>query len=119
MMRFLLDENTEPAIVSGLRRCDPALEVWRIGEPFALPHGTLDPDILRWCEDRDCILVTNNRHSMPNHLRDHLQEGRHVPGIFTIGRNMEIGLVIDLLVLASQIVEPEECRDQIKHLASL
>jgi hypothetical protein len=119
MMRFLLDENTEPAISAGLRRRDPALEVWRIGEPSAPPRGSLDPDILRWCEDHDCILVTNNRHSMPNHLRDHLQEGRHVPGIFTIRTQMGVGLVIDLLVLASQIVDPKDCCDQIKYLLSL
>jgi hypothetical protein len=119
MWRFLLDENTEPAITSGLRRRDPALAIWRVGEPVALPLGTLDPDILRWCEEHDCVLVTNNRHSMPGHLRDHVQEGRHIPGIFTINVQMGVGLVIDPLILASQIVDPEECRDQIKHLASL
>jgi hypothetical protein len=119
MLRFLFDENTEPALIIGLRRRDPTREVWRIGDPLALPRGSLDPDILRWCEDHDCVLVTNNRHSMPTHLRDHIQEGRHVPGILSIGTQMRVGLVIDLLILASQIIDPEECRDQIKHLASL
>lgn len=56
---------------------------------------------------------------MPGHLRDHVQAGRHVPGILTINANIGLGLVIDLLVLASQIIDPDECRDQIKHLASL
>ncbi|MFN8538810.1 MAG: DUF5615 family PIN-like protein [Thermomicrobiales bacterium] len=119
MLRFLLDENTEPAITSGLRRRDPMLAVWRVGELTTLPLGTLDPDILRWCEQHNCVLVTNNRHSMPNHLREHVREGGHIPGILTINANMGAGLVIDLLILASQIVDPEECRDQIKHLASL
>jgi hypothetical protein len=119
MLRFLLDENIEPALASGLRRRDPLLTIWRVGEPGALPLGTLDPDILRWCEQHNCVLVTNNRHSMPGHLHDHVQEGGHVPGILTINANMGLGLVIDLLVLASQIVDPDEFRDQIKHLSSL
>ena len=34
------------------------------------------------------MLVTNNRHSMPSHLADHLAGGRHVPGILLIDQSM-------------------------------
>jgi hypothetical protein len=83
-LRFLLDENLAPALVSGLRREAPALVIWRVGEPLVPPLGTPDPEILRWCEAHDCVLITNNRRSMPGHLRDHLTVGHHVPGILLI-----------------------------------
>ena len=99
MLGFLLDENTEPAITSGLRRRDPMLAVWRVGELTTLPLGTLDPDIPRWCEQHNCVLVTNNRHSMPNHLREHVREGGHIPGILTI----------NALTAANSVLIPVQC----------
>ncbi len=54
------------------------------------PRGTLDPEILVWCEQNGTILVTNNRASMPVHLHDHLAEGRHIPGIFILNSKMGI-----------------------------
>ena len=119
MLRFLLDENTDPAITEGLRRRDPALIAWRVSDPGVPTLGTSDPAILLWCEQHNYVLVTNNRHSMPPHLRGHLLAGRHMPGIFTMDSRLNYGAIIDLLILASQIVEPEECRDEIKHLLSV
>nr|WP_293128835.1 DUF5615 family PIN-like protein [Microcoleus sp. bin38.metabat.b11b12b14.051] len=54
-----------------------------MGEPEAPSRGTLDPEILKWCEEYNFILVTNNRKSMPVHLTDHLAERRHIPIRFT------------------------------------
>ncbi len=79
-LRYLLDENVAFALQLALRGHDPDLTVWAIGEPGAPPRGTLDPDILRWCEEHDFVLVTNNRRTMPEHLIAHLSSGRHVPG---------------------------------------
>lgn len=114
--RILVDENITPALTFGLRQRDPAFKVWRVGDPLAPPFGTPDPEILRWCEARDCVPLTSNRHSMPGHLRDHLLEGRHIPGILLIEARMAIGFVLDLLELAAEIVEPEELQDQIENL---
>ncbi|MDJ0514740.1 MAG: DUF5615 family PIN-like protein [Trichodesmium sp. MO_231.B1] len=47
-----------------LRRRKPDLVVWAVGEPGTPSKGTLDPDILVWCEVNNFILVTNNRTSI-------------------------------------------------------
>jgi hypothetical protein len=52
-------------------------------------YGTLDPDILIWCEENEFILVTNNRKSMPVHLQDHLAENRRATGYFCFKRKYE------------------------------
>lgn len=115
-IRYLLDENVDPAYRSGLLKREPTMSVWQVGAPAAPPRGTSDPDILLWCEENWFILVTNNRHSMPVHLRDHLAEGRHVPGIFEMNPDMTIGHTIDELWLIWGASDEDEYVDLIAYL---
>jgi len=80
----LLDENVDPIYKTQLNRIESDLIVWAVEEPHCPARGTLDPEILLWCEEYNFILVTNNRKPMPVHLVDHLNEGRHIPGIFIL-----------------------------------
>lgn len=97
MLKYLLDEHIPPAyraqILRRAERLVPSveLEVWAIGDPDAPSKGTLDPEILSWCESHRFVLVTNNRRSMPVHLADHLNAGQNMPGIFTINPDASIG----------------------------
>jgi Domain of unknown function (DUF5615) len=115
-MRYLLDEHIDPVYRTQLLRAAPDLEVWIIGDPAAPWRGTLDPDILIWCEANGFILVTNNRTSMPRHLADHLALGRHVPGILVINPAMSMGELIDELVLIAVASVEDEYRDLILYL---
>src|SRR5262245_19466217 len=89
-IRFLLDENVDAAIAGGLKLRIPNLEIERVGLLGAPALQTPDPEILRWCEANQFILVTKNRTAMPVHLRDHLALGGHVPGILVIGEDMSL-----------------------------
>src|SRR2546429_4475372 len=53
-----------------------------LSRPPAPPLGTPDPDNLLWAEQHGRIIVTEDRRTMPVHLADHLQAGRHSPGVF-------------------------------------
>lgn len=96
---YLIDENLSPLYKRQLLKNNPDLRVFEIGEPGAPPKGTLDPEILSWCEENHCILVTDNRKSMPLHLRAHLAEEHHIPGIITLNISMSIGETIEVLLL--------------------
>lgn len=98
-IRYLLDEHVDPLFRRELLKREPEVIVWRIGDPGSPPQGTLDPSILEWCEEHDCILVTNNRRSMPVHLAAHLAKGHYIPGIFELNPNMSIGEIIEELLL--------------------
>lgn len=115
-IKFLLDEHVNPQLKHGLRRRQPDLIVWCIGDPGAPARSTLDPDILTWCEERDYILVTNNRTSMPVHLREHLASGRHCPGILILNTRLSMGVLIEELELIWEASELAEYRDLIKHV---
>jgi hypothetical protein len=115
-IRYLLDENVDMLYHAQLLEREPTLVTWMVGTPGAPPKGTLDPAILLWCEQNSFILVTNNRHSMPAHLRDHLAQGRHVPGIFVMNAKMSIGETIEELLLIWGASDEKEYHDRISFL---
>ncbi len=115
-IRYLLDENVDPLFRTELLKREPTLIAWKVGDPGAPPRSALDPDILRWCEENSFILVTNNRKSMPAHLRNHLAEGRHVPGIFEMNPSMGIGETMEELLLIWGASGENEYRDTIIYL---
>ncbi|GAK51655.1 hypothetical protein U14_02900 [Candidatus Moduliflexus flocculans] len=115
-IRFLLDENVAPLFRAELARREPAMIVWKVGDPGLPPNGTLDPEILCWCEEQGFVLVTNNRKSMPDHLAAHREAGRHIPGILELNPKMSIGETIDELILIWGASEPDDYRDMIVYL---
>jgi hypothetical protein len=104
---YLLDENVDPSLRTALHQRWPDMLVWRVGDPGAPEHGTPDPEILLWCEAHGVALITNNRASMPVHLRDHLVVGRHVPGIFVLNADLSLGEIVDELALIWLASKPE------------
>ena len=111
--RYLLDEHLPRALVIQLRRRDPGLAVWLVGDPGVPAKGTSDTELLRWCEEVGALLVTDNRRSMPGHLADHLAAGGHVPGIFVLRRTRAIGDVVDDLMFIAGAAFDDEFRDRI------
>lgn len=61
-------------------------------------------------------LVTNNRATMPVHLQAHLTQERHVPGIVQLPRRMNVGAILDDLLLIASASLPDEFQDQIVYL---
>jgi hypothetical protein len=58
MIRYLLDENVDPVLRRELLKRVPDMDIWRVGELGAVPLSTPDPEILRWCEEHQAMLVT-------------------------------------------------------------
>lgn len=115
-IRYLLDENLPPQWRRPLLRLAPTLVVRYIGEPGTPARQSPDSLLLQWCEDNDFILVTNNRHTMPAHLKDHLAAGRHVPGVFILTANLSVRrLLLELVLIAGASFE-KEYQDQLLYL---
>lgn len=112
---FLLDEHVAHAIARGLRELDPTIQVFTMGGANAPSIGTDDSDLLIWIEEQGCLLITNNRKTMPRHLQEHLAAGHHVPGIVVV-RRLSWGEIINQLYLLWAASLPGEFRDQIVYL---
>lgn len=113
-IRFLLDENLSPRHKNALWRYDAGIDVVRVGDSDAPPLETLDPEILIFCEIEQRLLVTDNRISMPVHVRDHHALGRHHWGVFRTRRRLSIGDLASELYLFWEASDAEEWRDRME-----
>ncbi len=113
---FLLDESLPAWWRGAIRRLQPQLRVWRSGDAGAPLLRTPDPLILEWCEVNNCLLLTNNRRSMPGHLTAHVARDRHVPGIFIVDPALDIKILASELALIAGASFPNEYRDQFRYL---
>lgn len=114
--RFLLDEHLGRVIQRQLRRRDAQIEILLIGDPMASNRGMLDPDLLIWLEATGYILVTNDESTIPGHLIDHYNQGRHVPGILWIRDGASLGQIIEALFMIWDASEAEEYVDRLLHI---
>jgi len=112
-VRFLLDENVSPRLKAGLLRFNPIIDVLRIGEPGAPHLGTADPDVLRYLEVSQRILVTSNRTSIPAHLEAHWAAGGHLWGLFWVRPRTPISRLAQDLYLVWEASEAEEWIDRL------
>jgi|HubBroStandDraft_6_1064221.scaffolds.fasta_scaffold1003661_1 hypothetical protein len=86
----LLDEHYPAWWPGAITAAVPWLALRWIGGPDAPPLGTKDPQILEWLEANQFILVTDNRSTMPGHLADFNDRGRHVLGIFIALKGFDV-----------------------------
>lgn len=115
-IRYLLDENVPHAIRDGLLRRQQEVDIIAVGHEIAPPLSTPDTEILCWIEREGYILITFNRNTMPRHLRNHLEAGKHIPGILILPRKYAIGEVIEDLLLIWEAAYPDEYQDKITYL---
>ncbi|HEX5504779.1 MAG TPA: hypothetical protein VFW96_19335 [Thermomicrobiales bacterium] len=113
---FLLDEHVPRAIQARLIQMAVEIRVYAIGDDDAPPKGTPDSDLLVWIADHECLLVTNNRATMPVHLVARLAQGGHVPGIIQLPKRMDVAAIVDDLLLVWGGGEDDEFQDRIVYL---
>jgi hypothetical protein len=118
-LTYLIDENVNPIYAAQLAKREPGIVVAKVGSSNTPSLGTLDPEILCWCEEYQFTLVTNNRTSMPVHLADHLAMNRHMPGIFILNPNLSVGENLEELILMALASDDDEYQDLIIYLPIL
>ncbi len=78
MPRLVSDADVHGAIIRGLRRRQPAVDLVRVQD--VLPDGTSDPEILAWAASENRVLITNDRNTMIAHASERLERGESMPG---------------------------------------
>jgi hypothetical protein len=114
MHRFAADENFNNDIVRGLLRRAPDLDIVRI-QDVAL-SGVDDATVVEWCAKEGRILLTQDVTTITRFTYDRVRIGKAMPGVFEVGRDLAIGVVIeDLLLLAERSLDGE-WESQIRYL---
>lgn len=120
-LRYLLDEHLRggglwQAIQQHNTQSVQPLEAIRVGDSPDLPRGSTDPVILLWAEQHGRILLTLDRHTVPGYLANHLQAGRHSPGVLIVRRRCTLPQVLAALVLAAYARDPAYYQDRIEYI---
>ncbi|HKI38075.1 MAG TPA: hypothetical protein VKA46_39845 [Gemmataceae bacterium] len=112
---FVLDEHFRGLLWPAIQHHNAAgvnpVDAVRVGDPPDLPRGTLDPDLLIWAEREGRVVVTDDRRTMPTHLADHLQAGRHSPGVLIVRKNYPLKQIVFHLALVAHAEDPDTLRD--------
>jgi len=113
-IRFQADNDLNEDILRSAKRLRPAIDFQRAPE-LALHTGIPDLEILRLCAEQNRMLVTHDRHTMPDHFIESIKD-RDSPGIFIVSRKLSIGKASEWLVLFWEASEAEEHQNQIINL---
>jgi len=108
---FLADADLRKAIVTGVSRREPNVD-FLSAEAGGL-RGLSDPEVLKLASITHRVLVSHDVGTMPGHFRSYLSANGTGPGLILVPQWLEVGRVIEDLVLIWQASEALEWRGQI------
>jgi hypothetical protein len=113
-VKLLADENFRGAIVRGLLRRRPDLDLVRI------PDGGLnkadDPTVLAWAAAEGRLVLTHDAATLIGYAYDRVSAGLPMPGVIEARQDVPIGLVIDDLLLIVDASRENEWEGQVLYL---
>jgi hypothetical protein len=110
-MRLLADENFNGAIVRGLVRRLPELDIVRVQDVGLM--NTDDPNILEWAAKEDRILLTHDVATIMKYAYDRVRQGLPMTGVVEVIATAPIGRIIDDLELLVDCSETDEYEGQV------
>src|SRR3954452_21337441 len=106
MLRLAADENLDGAIIRGVLRRKPDLDIVRIQD--AGLSGKDDPAVLDWAAQEGRILLTHDVTTITHFAYERIRASKSMPGVFEVNLNSAIGQIIeDILLLAECSVDGE------------
>jgi predicted nuclease of predicted toxin-antitoxin system len=113
VIKLATDENFHGAILRGLLRRMPDLDVVRV-QDVGLAQ-TPDPVILAWAAGEQRVHLTHDRDTMSGFAYDRVRTGEPMAGVFVVSDYLPTGLAIDQLLLAIQCLSDADCKDQVHY----
>lgn len=112
MLKYAADENFSGAMVRGLERLAPELDIVRVqdGEMYRAD----DPEMLAWVAGEGRILLTHDIKTVPGHAYDRVRAGKPMPGVFAIPQDAPVGRNIEDLRMAALASEPGEWEGRVE-----
>jgi len=105
-VRLLTDENFNGAILRGLIRRLPELDLVRV-QDVGLMNAD-DPTILEWAAREERILLTHDVATITMYAYERINKGLPMPGVVEVIATASIGRILDDLELFVQCSLPEE-----------
>ena len=110
-MRLLTDENFNGAILRGLMRRLPELDIVRVQDVGLM--NTEDTDILEWAANEGRILLTHDVATITMYAYERVNQGLPMFGVVEVIATAPIGKIIDDLEILVVCSEPGEYENQV------
>jgi predicted nuclease of predicted toxin-antitoxin system len=113
-LKFLTDENFGSAILRGLLRRNPKIDIVRVQD-----HGlanTDDPLILEWAASQGRIILTHDLRTMPDFAYERIAHQQKMPGLIAMRQDIHIGTAINNILLIIECMTPEELENGVLRL---
>jgi len=110
MLRFLADENLNAAIMRGLERNYPEIDIVRV-QDLGL-SGAGDVELLKWAASEKRVLVTHDKRTIPKHLIECWAAGVLSAGAVIIPREFILTVIVEQLAMIALRVDPQEVENQ-------
>jgi hypothetical protein len=114
MLRFVADENFNNDIVRGVNRRDPGVDLVRVQDEGL--SGADDPTILEWAAQAGRVVLTHDVSTMTRYAYDRVRDGKPMPGVFEVSRDVPIGVAIDEILLLAGCSLAGEWEGQVRYL---
>jgi hypothetical protein len=114
VLQLAADENFNNDIVRGLLRRKPDLDLVRIQD--ASLSGASDSRILEWTAREGRILLTHDASSLTRYAFERVRAGLAMPGVFQVGRDVQIRVAIEDILLLAECSREGEWEGQIRYL---
>jgi hypothetical protein len=114
MLRLLADENFNNDIVRGVRRRNSAVDIVRVQDEGL--SGVEDPAVREWAAHAGRVLLTHDVSTMTRYAYDRVREGKPMPGVFEVSREVPIGVAIEQILLLVECSLEGEWEGQVRYL---
>lgn len=114
MLLLAADENFNNDIVRGILRRKPEVDIARIQDVGL--SGADDSTVLEWAAQEGRILLTHDVSTITHYAYERVREGKPMPGVFEVSRTLQIGRVIDDLLLLVECSLDGEWVGQVRYL---
>ena len=114
MLSLVADENFSNAIVRGLFRVRPNLDIVRVQDVGL--SSTEDNIILEWAASQDRIILTHDVSTMTKYAYQRVTAGRYMPGVIEVSRKVPVSTAINEILYLAEVCDPGELEDQIIYL---
>ena len=96
-MRLAADENFNNDILRGIRRRLPDVDIVRIQDTEV--YTSDDQTVLAWVAQENRILLTHDVKTITKYAYERVEAGLPMPGVVEVNSYLDIGQVIDDLIL--------------------
>jgi len=114
MVRFVADENFNNAILRGLLRRNPEIDIVRV-QDIGL-SGASDPVVLEWAANEARVLLTHDVATITHYAYARVRAKQPMPGVFEVGTTVSIGTAIEDILLIAECSDEGEWEGQVRHL---